>query len=231
MRMQISCPQCHKTYNIEAEIKLESVVCSQCGSEFSPETVEQEASEKPNQPDSAEVLEQPEFSPPPRKTVSIWPWFFTLLILITSAGTWIQKDAWLDNRWMRGMLLGFNLPLENREKDWLIIPESVRIEWITRDDNSKVMLISGTIKNLLASRMPYPEIEITFYSSLQPDLVLESRSFPITEKPDVKTFAHAPFALPKSLKIAAGHSSHEFIVMSESVAEGAGDITLTPLVR
>ncbi|WP_157819204.1 hypothetical protein [Mariprofundus aestuarium] len=229
--MQISCPQCHKTYNIEAQIKLESVTCSQCGSEFSPDAVEEKTSEAPSQPDGIEVLEQPEFSPPPRKTASIWPWLFTLLILITSAGIWTQRDAWLDNRWMRGILLGFNLPLENRAKDWLIVPKSVRIEWITRDDNSRVMLISGTINNLLASRMPYPDIEVTFYSSLQPDLVLESRSFPLTEKTDAKNFAHAPLALPEPMKSAAGHSSTEFVIINEAVAAGVGDITLTPRIR
>jgi len=260
MDMQIACPECQKTYEIDDWVELENIVCSQCGCELSPEAVEVTAAEQiqswlykehafarapllsaekkcnkedqnpetPLQTEETEGTAQAELHAPTRRTVHIWPWFFAILLLITSAGIWIQKDAWLDNRWMRSTLINLSLPLENREKDWLIIPESVRIEWVKRHDDSRLMLITGSIKNLLASRMDYPEIRIDFFSNQQPDLKLVSQRLAITEKPDSKTISQSPFVKPARLKRAAAHSTTEFVLLIESMPEGVGDFTLSP---
>ena len=256
--MLITCPSCQKPIDIETEDELESLICSQCGSEFSP------LSDEPQTPDqrqpwiySPDLFASPPFLStrdqteneavtihenthsdesseliaPVREQAHLWPWFFTALLVVTLAGIWTQQEAWLDNRWMRSTLINLTLPLENREKDWLILPQSVKSEWVIRDDNSRVMVISGTIKNLLASSMPYPDIEVTFYANQQPDRALATISLPITEKPAAKSIVQTPFVSPKALKHAAASSQTEFILVIESMPDGTGDFTLSANVQ
>ncbi|NWF36260.1 hypothetical protein [Mariprofundus sp. KV] len=181
--------------------------------------------------DNASSEEDSELIAPARAQAHLWPWFFTALLILTLAGSWAQKEAWLDNRWMRSTLINLTLPLENREKDWLIIPQRVKSEWVIRDDNSRVLVISGSIKNLLASSMAYPDIEITFFSNHQPDRPLATMRLPITEKADTKSIAQTPFVSPKALKRATASSQTDFIIIVESVPDGTGDFTLSPRLR
>jgi len=162
------------------------------------------------------------------REAQIWPWLFAALLLLTTTGVWTQKDDWLDNRLLRGMLHNLAIPLENREKDWLITPESVRIQWVVRDDKSRVLVVSGNIRNLLANSMPLPEIKASIFSNLQPDQIVKEVILPITETPDVKAIAHTPYLLPQQLQKADAHSEHLFILFMESLPEDIGDLTLSP---
>jgi len=256
--MLITCPSCRKPIDIETDIGLTSLTCSQCGSAFSSLPDE---SQTPNlrhtwiytpdlfvSPpflnrrehaenevvailDNASSEEDSELIAPARVQPHLWPWFFTALLILTLAGSWTQKEAWLDNRWMRSTLINLTMPLENREKDWLIIPQSVKSEWVIRDDNSRVLVISGSIKNLLASSMAYPDIEITFFSNHQPDRPLATMRLPVTETPAAKSIAQTPFVSPKALKRATASSQTGYILVVESMPEGTGDFTLSPKVK
>ena len=191
------------------------------------ENEENEPSDPPLFPTDKQIDEPLELAAPIRERVHLWPWFFSALLTLTAVSIWTQKEVWLDNRWMRSTLSNLALPLENREKDWLILPQSVRTEWITRDDNSRAMVVSGYIKNLLASSMLYPDIEITFFSNLQPDLTLGKRVLPLTGKPDFKAISQSPYVAPETLKMAKESSETEFVMVIESVPDGTGDFTLT----
>ncbi|ATX82506.1 Protein of unknown function (DUF3426) [Mariprofundus ferrinatatus] len=225
--MQITCPHCLKTYQIETEIGVDSVICSQCGSAFAPEPTQEHPDINPLTETTVEEA-APELTAPAHNPPHLWPWLITVLLIISAAGIWFQKDAWLDNRWLRSTLINIHLPIQTREKDWLIVPESVGMDWTTRDDSSRVLVVSGAIENLLDSSVPYPAIEVTFYSNTQPDQVLEKRLLPISEIPGTETITHAPFAMPDQLKRAAPLSRREFVLVIESVPESAGDIMLTP---
>lgn len=123
------------------------------------------------------------------------------------------------------------LPLENRDKDWLILPQSVKSQWVIRDDNSRVMVISGSIKNLLSSSMAYPDIEVNFYANHLPDRELATMRLPITETPAAKSISRIPFVSPKALHNAAAQSQTDFVIVVESVLAGVGDFTLVAKVN
>ena len=254
--MFIYCPSCQKTEDIDPDAEPDVLICSQCDSDISIPTEESEhTAQKPhwehasnlfasppllsnidssegreNDPADEQIDEPLELAAPTREKAHLWPWFFSALLIMTVVGIWTQKEVWLDNRWMRSSLINLSLPLENRAKDWLILPQSVQTRWVTRDDKSRVMVVSGSIRNLLTASMPYPGIEITFFSKNQPDIALGERVLPLTDKPDLKAISQSPFVAAKALKIAKQRSETEFVMVIESVPEGTGDFTLSPRV-
>lgn len=255
--MYTVCPACQKPIDIENDIELTSITCSQCGSEFSPQPDESTPYQRQpwiytpdlfasppflNKRDCAEneaaatfeetySNEDSELIAPVREQPRLWPWLFSALLILTLAGIWSQQEAWLDNRWMRSTLINLTLPLENRDKDWLILPQSVKSQWVLRDDNSRVMVISGSIKNLLSSSMAYPDIEVTFYANHQPDRELATMRLPVTETPAAKSISRIPFVSPKALNNAAAQSQTDFVIVVESEPAGAGDFTLEAKVK
>lgn len=166
--------------------------------------------------------------PPQRQSVHIWPWLLVMLIAITSAGFWMQHEQWLDNRWIRSTLMNLNMPMQQRDKDWSITPESVRPEWVVRSDGSKVLLIHGKLNNLLACELLAPDVEITFYAQNQPDKVLDIQQLPISMRPDEKVIKQIPFIKPEADTMPIGPlSSREFVFVIQSLPGDAGDFTLS----
>jgi len=218
--MFLECPHCHVNYDITQDVADTVFVCHQCGQEFSEHT--RAVAEQPGEAEQAPV----------RKTAHIWPWLLTILILLASAGFWVQKDAWLDNRQLRSSLIniGFAMPL--RAKDWRIVPASVQPEWIRRKDGSRILRIRGDIKNLLSSDIPLPRIHIIFFSKTEPDtqigtsmleIVLASSGKQVNQESNQTAVRDA---VPVS---ALGQRS--FMVIAKSVPGGTGDFTLTPALR
>ena len=217
--MHLECPHCQTNYEITHDVEDVLFVCHRCGLEFS---VTDQFSPENYQPGQAPV----------RKTAHIWPWLVAVLLLVICSGFWLQKDAWLDNRWFRSTLIniGFDMPL--RVKDWRISSESVRSVWITRNDDSRVLLIRGKIKNLLASDMLLPNIEIAFFSKTEPDKQIAMSSFEIDLPPSDKLVRQAPYSRPDrdNMPVRA-LGSRAFTILVESVPEATGDFTLTPSFR
>jgi uncharacterized protein YbaR (Trm112 family) len=173
-----------------------------------------------------------DITPPQQKKVRIWPWLMVMLILIFSAGFWLQKDAWLDNRWFRSTAINLGFSMQMRDKDWLVIPGSVQAEWITRDDSSKALLIRGRVKNLLTSEMPAPIIEVTFFSDLHPDQKLGSQRLIITLRPGKLSIHQVPYIAPEADTMPVmPESERAFVFLIESVPENTGDFTLAARVR
>jgi len=158
----------------------------------------------------------------------IWPWLVSVLLLAIVIGFWLQKDNWLDNRWFRSTAINIGLPMEQRDKDWRVIPESVHAQWIVRDDQSRALLIEGRVENLLASELPAPKIEVIFFAADQPDRILLSRLHEVTLPPSMNTVRHAPFALPdRDIIPVAALGQRGFILLLESLPKDAGDFALT----
>jgi len=223
------------------------MACSQCGTTFSPdpdtpETAKsishwhyvEQAFVRPPWPmiaksENRSEADQPgDLQAPVAPQRRIGPWLLIATLLILTAGIWSQKSAWLDNRWLRSTLMNLSIPLEHREKDWKIIPESVHAKWQSREDKSRVLVISGVIKNLLETAQPYPEIELTYFANHQPDLVLGNIRLPITEKTAAQNRTDAAALLPARRGKAASLAESEFTLIIEALPEGIGDFTLTP---
>lgn len=184
-----------------------------------------------NEPATTAPDAYPQFDTPGRETAQIWPWLFATVIVLALTGIWVQKALWMDNRWMRSHLIGMQLPLENRAKDWQIVPQSVQAKWITRNDDSRVLLISGTIKNLLNVTMPTPEIELSLYDAHQPQLKITERRFPVAAYPDEKLIEKTPLQKSTHVKFAAGKSVTPFSIVVESLTGNFGDFTLSAKVK
>ncbi|OIO67973.1 MAG: hypothetical protein AUJ57_10475 [Zetaproteobacteria bacterium CG1_02_53_45] len=175
--------------------------------------------------------DEPEMAdmPPRRKSAHIWPWLLAMLMITITAGFWLQQEQWLDNRWLRSTMINLSIPMQQRDKDWLIVPESVHPEWVSRNDGGKVLLIRGKLNNLLACELMAPDVEITFYALNQPDQVLETQRLPISMRPDEHAIRQIPFIKPEADSTPIGPlSSREFVFVMEKLPDGSGDFTLTP---
>jgi len=217
--MHLECPHCQTSYDIAHDVEDTVLVCHRCGIEFSPADplhVEQDAPEQA----------------PVRNTLRIWPWFITIALLVAGGGFWLQKDAWLDNRWFRSTLINVGVDMPLRAKDWQITSESIHTVWIARNDGSKALLIRGYINNLLSSDMVLPNIEIAFFSKTVPDKQIAASSYEISLPPSDTGVRQMPYSRPARDKMpvrALGRRA--FAILVESVPEGTGDFTLTPILR
>jgi hypothetical protein len=255
--MHISCPHCLAKHEIEAACGNTSLLCHRCGIKFPvpdriskpdeqesspvdtydpivPEDIETSGQTGNDTPeDVAETAkEAADISSPHRKKARIWPWLMIMLTLIFSAGYWLQKDAWLDNRWFRSTAINLGYPLPLRDKDWRVLPDSIQAEWITRDDDSKALLIKGRVKNLLTSALPVPAIEITFFSDINPGEQLGSQRLTITLQPGKRSLSRSPYTAPELDKIpVTPNGEREFVLLIESPPENTGDFTLTARVQ
>jgi len=256
--MLISCPHCQAKYEIETTCDDTVLLCHRCGIEFAvadqadnPNEQEIEKLQDSNSGDCADqrVAEEaetsgmpevsdtdsekwPDIAPPKRKRVRIWPWLMIMLTLIFSAGFWLQKDAWLDNRWFRSTAINLGFSMQLRDKDWRVIPDSIDAEWIRRDDASQALLIRGRVKNLLTSELPAPVIEVIFFSDLHPDQKLGSQRLIITVQPDKPSIQRVPYTAPEPNTLPVmPEGERKFVFLIESVPEHTGDFTLTARVR
>ncbi|MDQ7011261.1 MAG: hypothetical protein Q9M29_05515, partial [Mariprofundaceae bacterium] len=172
-----------------------------------------------------------ELLPPPERAVArIWPWLTAMLIIIGGTGFWLKHEVWLDNTWFRSLLINMHLPVTVRNKDWHIIPDSVHAQWIKRSDGSQALLIEGRIENLLYSEIPLPEIEIRFYSALDPEKPMATRRLVITQPPTIEAIRQAPFHAPPADKVpVAARGERGFVLLLDSLPENTGDFTLTAI--
>jgi len=240
--MSLQCPQCHSTQQIEANNSDTSLYCQNCGHQLDSaeqadkteiralDSNQHNNTEKSfDTPDQAgNVQPKHEEMPPQRKTVHIWPWLLFMLLIVISSGFYMQKEQWLDNRWLRSNAINLGWPLESRDKDWLIVAESVKPEWIIRNDGSKILIIRGQLKNLLASTLLPAKLEISFYALHQPSQILTTRQLDLTMRPDEQTIKQVPFVRPAIDTMPVSPlSQREFTIVIESLPDGSGDFTLS----
>ena len=171
-------------------------------------------------------------APPVRKEMSIWPWLIIILLIISGTGFWYKQDLWLDHPWVRSVLINLHLPVTVRDKDWVIVPESVQGNWLKRDDGSQVLLIQGRIENRLYCDLAPPKILVRFFDESGITDSLEERVMPITEPPSMEKVKHAPFVTPDLDKVEIeAQGQRGFFLVLESLPEQAADFTLNPLAN
>lgn len=170
--------------------------------------------------------------PPSRSDISIWPWLVVILLVISGGGFWYKQDVWLDHPWVRSVLINLHLPVAVRDKDWVIVPESVQGNWLKRDDGSQVLIIQGRIENRLYCELSPPKILVRFFDESGIDDALEERVMPITEPPSMEKVKHAPFDKPELDRVAVeAQGQRGFFLVLESLPEQAADFSLKPVTN
>jgi hypothetical protein len=269
--MQLLCPHCRASYDIDLDIADALFVCHRCKREFtaahpwlklrwqpasatfaappwrstevftpsplpnaqhSDNTGDETASEATDETSinrAASDDHQSDTRPAPAHAhARIWPWLLVVLLTLSVSGFWLQRDAWLDNRAVRSLLLDLGAPLPLRARDWRIDPASVHARWLIRADDSRLLLIRGTIANLLDLDMPPPRIRITFYAADAPQQVAGEALLTITTPPDDTQLQQLPYiAPPTDSRPIAALSRRDFVIVSDSIPEQAGDFTLS----
>jgi hypothetical protein len=169
---------------------------------------------------------------PARKELVIWPWLVAMLLIISSFGFWYKKDVWLDHPWVRSVLINMYLPVEVRDKDWFIVPDSVQGHWLKRDDGSQVLLIQGRIENRLYCELPPPHIAIHFFDDSGINESIDEKTLPITEPPSMDQVKHAPFVTPDLDRIPVeAQGQRGFFLVLESLPDQVADFTLSPVAK
>jgi len=176
--------------------------------------------------------ESPSLPPPPRAKARVMPWLLTVILLIAAAGFWFKHDAWLDDPWLRSVLLNVGLPVEVRDKDWRIQPESVRAQWVKRNDGSQVLVIEGRVKNLLQSEIPPPFIHVSIFDKDNPKHLLIERELPILQPPLMPVIRHSPYVAPPEDHIPVRASGDlGFVLVLENLPKNTGEFTLTAIAK
>ncbi|MES0372439.1 MAG: hypothetical protein ABUK11_09200 [Mariprofundaceae bacterium] len=170
--------------------------------------------------------------PPARKIGAIWPWLIAMLLIISATGFWFKQDVWLDNPWVRSVLINMHLPVEVRNKDWYIIPGSVQGNWLKRDDGSQVLTVQGRIENRLYCELPPPRIFVRFFDDTGITESLGDKLLPITEPPSMEQVKHAPFITPEiDLVPVEAQGERGFFLVIDSLPEHTADFTLSPAIN
>jgi len=197
-----------------------------------PEKIEEEATTTDDDVLTAEAELQKTAPPPARSRAAIWPWLIAILLIIGGSGFWYKQDVWLDHPWVRSVLINMHLPVQVRDKDWHIIPDSVHGQWLTRDDESRVLVIEGRVANRLYSEVSPPQIQVHFFDDSGLDQVLGETTLAITEPPGIEQIKHAPFESPDIDRVPVeAQGERGFFLVLDALPERTADFTLTAVVR
>jgi len=170
--------------------------------------------------------------PPSRTNARIMPWLLTIVLVIAAAGFWSGHDAWLDDPWLRSVLINMGLPIEVRDKDWRIQPESVQAQWVKRDDGSQVLVIEGRVKNLLQCELAPPAIHFSIFAKDDPEHLLLQRELPVSQPPLMIAIHRAPYIVPPEDHVpVTALGDRGFVLVLERLPKNAGDFTLAPVSR
>ncbi|MDX8410379.1 MAG: hypothetical protein R8K46_00705 [Mariprofundaceae bacterium] len=188
--------------------------------------------ECPKKTEQEKTVKPENLPPPQRHSVRIWPWLLIVLLAVAGSGVWLNKDAWLDNAWVRGSLANLGLPIPVRDKDWSIIQESVRATWVERDDGSRVMVIEGRLANLLPRPMPLPRLRVRYFSLENPNQPIREFDLGITEPPLLDDIRRTPFkAPPPDNMTVMDLAERDFVLVIEDAPREAGDFELKPIAQ
>ncbi len=186
-----------------------------------------EQGDSPESPKKHVSIAEMRYQIPERKPVRLLPWFMLLLALITAAGFLLQRDAWMDNRWLRSTIINLGVHLPQRDKDWRILANSVHPSWFTRSDGSKVLLIKGEVENMLSSPMLPPNIEVSFFSNKAPGQAIGIQRLNFTYPPSELVMLRTPYQTPNinNAPIPA-LGKRKFVFLLDSLPQSTADFTL-----
>jgi len=185
-------------------------------------------------PRTQEIAEENDTTlpPPPHKKVRIMPWLFAVILFIAAAGFGFKYEAWLDDPWLRSVLINVGAPLEIRDKDWRILPGSVQAQWVKRSDGSQVLVVKGRVKNLLRCEIPLPTIRFSIFARNDPAHLLIEREFLISQPPLSEAIRRAPYLPPPEDQVpVTAMGDRDFVLVLQHLPEKSGDFTLAPVAR
>jgi len=212
--MQITCPHCQASYELETDISETALLCQRCGHEFAKQTAAEQVSCAPAFPE--------------RPHSHILPWLMIILTILAATGFGLQYDAWMDKRWLRSSIINLGIPLPLRDKDWMIVSDSIQPTWITRPDGNTLFMIKGQVKNLLSSSILPPHIEIVFFDKTNPDQRIASQLLDFTKPPPEQAMQQAGDLTPEiDNKTIAGLATRQFTLLITSLPPHSGDFSLT----
>lgn len=170
--------------------------------------------------------------PPPRARARIMPWLITVMLLIGGTGFWVNHDAWLDDPWLRSVLINAGIDMRIRDKDWLVDPDSVSAVWVERKGSGTALVITGEVGNRLQTDLQPPLIHVTLFARDNPDEVVTERDMIITRPPLMQTIRRAPFiAPPRDNTPVAALEKRGFVLVLEDLPQNAGNFTLQARAR
>ena len=213
--MLVTCPQCHASYHIEEHLNA-MLVCHRCNTEFTADTTQQTPSTPaaPNKPR------------PQRKKSSLLPWLTMVLLIIAAAGFQAYQNTWLQQPWLRHILASLHYPLNAQASDWHITQHDGLRQWITRQDGSKVLVLSGYIRNTLPIPRPLPKLEVRFFD-VSSAASIQRMTVNITQTPDIPRIHHAPYIPPENDRTpVAAHAKRAFTLVLEHVPEHSREVSI-----
>jgi len=198
--MRIVCPECHAAYQLGAIIKNAILVCHRCNTEF--DTYGHRITDDSQ---TAAIFKQQEEHAPTfgiqdlaqsgmnNQRKSILLWMILVLTLLSMAGVAVQWQHWQWSGLARAFTLETDQTQSILDRDWHILPETVQSQWLTRDDQSTVLIVSGEVGSLVYAAMPVPDIKVTFITQTGENMEISQA---MTEPADMPTLSSAPFISP-----------------------------------
>ena len=198
--MRIVCPKCHVAYQVDAVIKNAILVCHKCNTEFDTfgNTVTPDT-------ETSQIFKAQEENAPTyglydliqtgihNRNNHVWLFMVIVLLTISLTGISMHWNHWQFNSLVRGYQLETNLSASITDRDWRILPESVHLQWLSREDQSLVLLVEGQVESLVLAALPTPEIKVTFVTQTGKNIDIIQ---PITEPAELKTLKAIPFSSP-----------------------------------
>jgi len=232
--MRIVCPHCQTAYRLDGVDEETILVCHRCGNVFRHHQVKQDAKTIQAPTPTEEMHAGGHLLPsrPSRARARIMPWLLTIGLIMTTSGLWLTHDAWLDNPWLRSVLINTGFPLKVRNKDWRIKPGTVQAQWIRRNDGSRILVIEGRVENLLQCEITPPAIHFSLFAKDAPKHLLLERELLISQPPLMSDIRHAPYVMPPEDQVpVTALGDRGFVLALEGLPENAGDFTLSAIAR
>ncbi|MDQ7004376.1 MAG: hypothetical protein Q9N67_05470 [Ghiorsea sp.] len=232
--MRVICPQCFASYQIEAVIKNAILVCHKCNTEFDSYGNKVISGDTASQCFQAQEDKAPTFglkdlaqSGMQKKDSHVWLWMSLVLLLLTIAGTVVNRNLWLHHTVFRGYQLQIQTDAPVLDSDWQVEPNSLHSQWLKRKDGSLVLIVEARVRNLLNISLPPPEIKIVLVSQAGENHEVIQ---PMTEPASIDTFKAVPFISPPVDKTAVFPlGSRGFILILEDVPPSTQSIELHAL--
>jgi len=157
-----------------------------------------------------------------------WPWLLVFLCAAIGAGLWLNKDSWMERPWVRSFMINNGYRVIIHDRDWRLISESVKAQWIERTNHTLVLLIEGRVENRLQSTLPPPAIRISLLSGEKSEQkTVQEILKPITMNPLGNAIRRVPFITPpEDTMPVISSGTRGFILILENVPDKAQSFTL-----
>lgn len=229
--MRIICPECHAAYQVGPMIKNAILVCHRCNTEFdtfgnkiAPDNETLEVFKKQEVHAPTVGLRDLIQSGMATRHTHFWAWLIIILFSLSVLGLSIRWDHWQYDSFFRAISLDTNLTTTILDRDWQVLPDTIHTRWLTRDDQSVVLIIEGQVKNLVDAALHVPEIEVAFVTQTGKDIKITQA---ITEPVDFKALQRVPFSSPPVDKTPIAPSgSRGFLLLVEHAPRSTQHIVL-----